>query len=129
MRSSNKIVIAGLGLSLAFGLSAGTGLAQAATTAPTAKPVTPACASATQQVTLTESRVAEATAGRDQIAGQVTAQKASRQRAINAADVTLVGKYNIQLGSSTASYNTMDSAVATAQAQLVQTRITKNATC
>jgi hypothetical protein len=43
--------------------------------------------------------------------------------------VALVGQINVQLGSSTALYNTMDSSVASAQARLVQAKAAKNAAC
>ncbi|MET1072729.1 MAG: hypothetical protein ABWY11_08810 [Umezawaea sp.] len=128
---TDKIVRFGFGLVLAFGLTAGTGLAQAAPsvgkTAP--KVDTVACADAKTQVSLAQARVTDAVSTRDAIGGQVGAQKASRQTAINAGDVTAVGRINVQLGSSTAFYTTMDSAVTVAQAQVVKNQAAKNAAC
>jgi hypothetical protein len=124
---THKIVYVGLGIALTLGVSAGAGLAQAAT--PTTHSVTPACSAATQQVTFTQARIDDDASTRSQIANQVTAQKSARQHAINTGAVDSVGQYNVQLGSSTAIYNTMDSALATAQAQLVQDRTAKNAAC
>ena len=97
---NNKIILTGLGVALAFGLTTGTGVAGAATT-PT----------------------------RTLAANEVTAQKAARQNAINAGNVALVGQINVQLGSSTATFNTTDGAVAGAQARLVRAKAAKIAAC
>ncbi len=121
--SINKILVTGLGVALTFGLSTGVGVAAAAA------PVTPACATAQQDVVLAQARLAEATPTRTTIGNQVTAQKASRQTAINAGNVELVGQINVQLGSSTAAFNTIDSAVASAQAQLVRSKAARVASC
>ena len=123
---TNKIVLTGLSVALAFGLSTGAGLAQASTSAQAA---TPACAAAKQQVVLTQGRIDDAVPTRTDLSNQVAAQKAARQKAINAGDVNQVGQINTQLGSSTALYNTMDSSVTSAQAQLVQAKATKTAAC
>ncbi|HZG89155.1 MAG TPA: hypothetical protein VEZ42_02990, partial [Pseudonocardia sp.] len=56
---NNKIILTGLGVALAFGLTTGTGVAGAATTP--AAPTTPTCAAATQEVTNAQARLAEAT--------------------------------------------------------------------
>jgi hypothetical protein len=119
----NKIVISGLGVALAFGLSSGVGVADAAT------PVSPACATARQNVVLAQARLAAAVPTRTQVGDQVSAQKTARQSAITAGNVELVGQINVQLGSSTATYNTMDSSVAGAQAQVVRTKAARTATC
>jgi hypothetical protein len=127
----NKIACVGFGIVLAFGLMTGSGLAQAAPsvgTTPT-QVDTSACSAAKLQVSLAQARVAEATTTRTQIGGQVSAQKSSRQTAINAGDVEAVGRINVQLGSSTAIYNTMDSSVTVAQAQVVRNQAAKNAAC
>ena len=124
---THKIVYAGIGIALALGVSAGSGLAQAAT--PTSHAVTPACSTAMQQVTFAQDRVNDDASTRGQIANQVAGQKTARQHAIDTGAVGQVGQYNVQLGSSTAIYNTMDSALATAQAELVQDKAAKNAAC
>jgi hypothetical protein len=121
--SRTTIAAAGLGLVLLLGSTIGAGAAQAAT------PASAACTSAMQQVVYAQSRVNEATPTRTTLANQVAAQKASRQTAINAGNVAQVGQINVQLGSSTALYNSMDSEVASAQAQLVQAKAAKNAAC
>jgi hypothetical protein len=121
--SKNKILVTGLGVALALGLSAGVGVADASV------PVSPACTTAKQNVVLAQARLDEATPTRTQLGNQVTAQKTARQSAVDAGNVELVGQINVQLGSSTASYNTMDSAVASAQAQLVRTKAAKTAAC
>ncbi len=123
----NKILVTGLGVALAFGLTAGAGVAGAAT--PTAAPTAPTCAAAKQDVTNAQARLAEATPTRTRTANEVAAQKTARQSAINAGNVALVGQINVQLGSSTAMFNTMDSAVASAQARLVQAKAVKIAAC
>ncbi len=120
--SRTAAAAAGLGLVLALSL-AGAGAAEATT------PVTAACTTAKQQVTYSQSSLDEATATRNGLGNQVTAQKADRQKAINAGNVEKVGQINVQLGSSTAMYNTMDSSVATAQAQLVRSKAAKSASC
>lgn len=128
----NKIVLAGIGILLTAGFSAGTGMATAApsTSAPTAAQApTAACVAATQQVTLTQARITEASATRTVFSNLVTSQKAARQKAITAGQVEVVSKINSQLGSSTALYNTMDSAVTHAQAQLVRNQAARNAAC
>lgn len=127
---NNKIILTGLGVALAFGLTTGTGVAGAATTptAPTA-PTTPTCAAATQELTNAQARLAEATPTRTLAANEVTAQKAARQNAINAGNVALVGQINVQLGSSTATFTTTDGAVAGAQARLVRAKAAKIAAC
>ena len=126
---NNKIILTGLGVALAFGLTTGTGVAGAATpTAPTA-PTTPTCAAATQELTNAQARLAEATPTRTLAANEVAAQKAARQNAINAGNVALVGQINVQLGSSTATFNTTDGAVAGAQARLVRAKAAKIAAC
>lgn len=121
----SKIAATGLGLALALGLtlSAGAGAAQAAT------PSSPACTAATQQLGFAQAGVTESTQTRSQLGTQVANQKSARQTAINAGNVELVGQINVQLGSSTALYNTVDSAVASAQARVVQAKTTKNAAC
>jgi hypothetical protein len=119
----NKIIITGVGVALAFGLSSTVGVANAAS------PVSPACATAKQDVVLAAARVSEATPTRTQAANKVTAQKTARQNAINTGNVALVGQINVQLGSSTAMFNTMDSAVAGAQAQQVKAKIARTAAC
>jgi hypothetical protein len=119
----NKIIITGVGVALAFGLSSTVGVANAAT------PVSPACSTAKQDVVLAQARVNEATPTRTQVGNRVTEQKTARQTAINAGNVALVGQINVQLGSSTATFNTIDSAVASAQAQLVQAKITRTNAC
>ena len=96
---NNKIILTGLGVALAFGLTTGTGVAGATT--PT----------------------------RTLAANEVTAQKAARQNAINAGNVALVGQINVQLGSSTATFTTTDGAVAGAQARLVRAKAAKIAAC
>ena len=127
---NNKLVRVGFGIVLAFGLMTGTGLAQAAPSTGVAPRVdSSTCSAAKLQVTLAQARVAEAMTTRTQVGGQVSAQKSSRQTAINAGDVEAVGRINVQLGSSTAIYNTMDSAVTVAQAQVVRNQATKNAAC
>jgi hypothetical protein len=126
---NNKIILTGLGVALAFGLTTGTGVAGATTpTAPTA-PTTPTCAAATQELTNAQARLAEATPTRTLAANEVTAQKAARQNAINAGNVALVGQINVQLGSSTATFTTTDGAVAGAQARLVRAKAAKIAAC
>jgi hypothetical protein len=122
-KNKTAAALAGLGLALTLSLTAGAGAAQAST------PDSAACAAAKQQVVLAQSSVDEATPTRNQYATQVANQKASRQNAINAGNVALVGQINVQLGSSTALYNTMDSSVASAQARLVQAKAAKNAAC
>ena len=121
--SRTTIASAGLGLALLVSLTAGAGAAQAAT------PSSAACTAAKQQVVYAQSSLDEATPTRNALASQVAAQKASRQTAINAGNVELVGQINVQLGSSTALFNTMDSAVASAQARVVRTKAAKNAAC
>ncbi len=128
----NKLVLAGLSLFLAAGFTAGTGMASASpsTGSPMAtQAVTAACTAAKQQVSLTQARITDATATRNDISNQVAGQKAARKTAINAGQVETVGKINVQLGSSTALYNTMDSAVTVAQAQLVRNQAAKSAAC
>ncbi|MET0233247.1 MAG: hypothetical protein ABW224_01270 [Kibdelosporangium sp.] len=128
----NKLVGAGIGLVLAFGLSAGAGLAQAAPStgaAQAGRADTTACTAAKQQVSFAQARVTEATATRGEMNKQVTSQKSARQTAINAGDVEAVGRFNVQLGSSTAMYTTMDSAVTVAQAQVVRNQAAKKAAC
>jgi hypothetical protein len=128
----NKVVLAGLGIVLAAGFTAGTGLASASpsTGSPMAtRAVTAACTAAKQQVSLTQSRITDATATRTDIGDQVAGQKAARKTAIGAGQVEAVGRINVQLGSSTALYNTMDSAVTVAQAQLVRYQAAKSAAC
>ena len=128
---NNKLVRVGFGIVIAFGLTTGAGLAQAAPSVGTtaAKVETSECKAAKQQLSLAQARVNEATTTRTDIGKQVTAQKSSRQTAINAGDVDSVGRINVQLGSSTSIYNTMDSAVTVAQAQVVRNQATKNAAC
>jgi hypothetical protein len=121
--SKNKILLTGLGVALAFGLSAGVGVADASA------PVSPTCTTAKQNVVLAQAGLDEATPTRTLLGNQVTAQKTARQTAINAGNVELVGQINVQLGSSTAAYNTMDSSVAGAQAQLVRAKGAKTAAC
>jgi hypothetical protein len=130
MRKS-KVVLGSLSILLAAGFSTGAGLASAAPSAgaPKAQAVTAACAAATQQVVLTQARITDAVATRNDFANQVAGQKAARTTAINAGQVEAVGKINVQLGSSTALYNTMDSSVTVAQAQLVRAQAAKNAAC
>ena len=118
---TNKIVITGLGIAMAFGLSVG--VADAST------PVSAACTTAKQNVVLAQASLNEATPTRTDIGNQVSAQKTARQNAINTGNVELVGQINVQLGSSTATYNTMDSAVASAQARLVRAKAAKSAAC
>ena len=127
----NKLARISFGIVLAFGLMTGTGLAQAAPSAgfTAARGDTAACSAAKLQVTLAQSRVSEAMATRTEIGGQVSAQKSSRQTAINAGDVAAVGRINVQLGSSTAIYTTMDSSVTVAQAQVVRNQAARNAAC
>ena len=124
---NNKIILTGLGVALAFGLTTGTGVAGAATTP--AAPTTSTCAAATQEVTNAQARLAEATPTRTLAANEVAAQKAARQNAINAGNVALVGQINVQLGSSTATFTTTDGAVAGAQARLVRAKAAKIAAC
>ena len=128
---NNKLVRVGFGIVLAFGLTTGAGLAQAAPSvgASAARVESPECKAAKQQVSLAQARVSEAAATRTEIGNQVTAQKSSRQTAINAGDVESVGRINVKLGSSTATYNTMDSSVTVAQAQVVRNQAAKNAVC
>lgn len=121
--NTNKIAAAGIGFALALSLGAGAGVASAATS------TTPACTAAIQQVGFAQASLAEATPIRTQFATQVATQKANRQSAINAGNVELVGQINVQLGSSTAQFNTMDSAVASAQARIVRANAAKNAAC
>ena len=123
--NKNKIAaaIAGLGLALSLSLTAAVGAAQAAT------PNSAACTAAKAQVGYAQSSLDEATPTRNLYATQVSTQKTNRQNAIKAGNVALVGQINVQLGSSTALYNSTDSAVATAQARLVQTKAAKNAAC
>jgi hypothetical protein len=121
--SKNKLLITGLGVALAFGLSAGVGVADASV------PVSPACTAAKQNVVLAQARLDEAMPTRTLLGNQVTTQKTARQTAINAGNVELVGQINVQLGSSTAGYNTMDSAVSSAQALLVRAKNAKTAAC
>ncbi len=123
MNKNKTAAVAGLGLALLISLTAGTGAAQAST------PASATCTAAKQQVVFAQSSLNEATPTRNLYATQVSNQKASRQNAINAGNVALVGQINVQLGSSTALYNSMDSAVASAQARLVQTKAAKNAAC
>lgn len=118
--NKNKIAVAGLGIALTFGLTIGAGAAQAAT---------PECNASKQQVVYAQTRVDEASSTRTVLGNQVTSQKAARQTAINAGNVELVGQINVQLGSSTALYNTMDSSLASAQAQLVRSKAAKTAAC
>jgi hypothetical protein len=127
----NKLARIGFGIVLAFGLTTTAGLAQAAPSvgASAARVETSECKAAKLQVTLSQSRVTEAMTTRTEIGKQVSAQKSSRQTAINAGDVESVGRINVQLGSSTAIYNTMDSAVTVAQAQVVRNQAAKNAAC
>jgi hypothetical protein len=128
----NKVVLGGLGILLVVGFSGGAGLASASpsTGSPMAtKTVTAACTAAKQQVSFTQARINEATATRTDIGNQVAGQKAARKTAIGAGQVETVGKINVQLGSSTALYNTMDSAVTVAQAQLVRDQAAKSAAC
>ena len=127
----NKLARIGFGIVLAFGLTAGTGLAQAAPSVgiTAARVDTAACSAAKLQVTLAQARVSEAMTTRTEIGGQVSAQKSARQTAINAGDVAAVGRINVQLGSSTAIYTTMDSSVTVAQAQVVRNQAAKNAAC
>lgn len=120
--NKKTITAAGLGFAIAVSLTAG-GTAQAAT------PASATCTAARQQVVIAQSGVDEATGTRNQLASQVAGQKAGRQNAIAAGNVELVGQFNVQLGSSTALYNTMDSAVASAQARLVRSKAAKNAAC
>jgi hypothetical protein len=128
---TNKFALAGLGIVMAFGISAGAGLANATpSSAPsTAHPVSAACSAAQQQVLFAQSRVDEAAPTRSYYSNLVTSQKASRQAAINAGNVEQVGRINVQLGSSTALFNTTDSAYTAAQAQVVNTKAAKNAAC
>lgn len=121
--NKNAITAAGLGFAIAVSLTAGAGAAQAAT------PSSSACTAAKQQVVIAQSSVDEATGTRNQLATQVNNQKAGRQNAITAGNVELVGQFNVQLGSSTALYNTMDSSVASAQARLVRSKAARNAAC
>jgi hypothetical protein len=121
--SRTAIAAAGLGLALALSLTAGAAVAQAAT------PGSAACTAAKQQVVYAQSSLDEATGTRNTLATQVAAQKADRQNAINAGNVEKVGRINVQLGSSTALYNTMDSSVASAQALVVRTKAARNAAC
>lgn len=126
----NKVVLAGLGIFLAAGFTAGAGMATAAPSAGTpAKGVSAACTAAKLQVTLAQGRITDASASRNEFANKVAAQKASRTTAINAGQVEAVSKINVQLGSSTALYNTMDSSVTVAQAQLARNQAAKNAAC
>lgn len=120
--NKNKIAAAGLGLALALSLTAGAGTAQAA-------PDSAACTAAKQQVAFAQTSVNEATPTRNQLAIQVGNQKTARQNAINVGNVELVGQINVQLGSSTAQFNTMDSAVASAQARLVRAKAARTAAC
>ncbi len=128
---TNKFARVGFGIVLAFGLTTGAGLAQAAPSTGTAaaRAETPACSAAKSQVSLAQARVTEAMGTRTEIGRQVTAQKTARQGAINAGNVDAVGRINVQLGSSTAMYTTMDSAVTVAQAQVVRNQAAKNAAC
>ena len=119
----NKIIITGVGVALAFGLSSTVGVANAGT------PVSAACTTAKQDVVLAQARLNEATPTRTQVGNKVTAQKTARQSAITAGNVELVGQINVQLGSSTAIYNTMDSSVASAQAQVARTKAARTAAC
>lgn len=120
---SNRIVIAGVGIALALGMTAGTGVASAAA------PVSAACSDARQQVGFAQARVDEAGSSRTRLGARVNSQKTARQAAINAGDVARVGQINVQLGSSTALYNTMDSSLASAQAQLVSSKAARSAAC
>jgi hypothetical protein len=131
MRKSN-VVLASLSILLAAGFSTGTGLANAAPSAGPPKAiqaVSAACTAATQQVSFIQVRITEASATRNDFANQVAAQKTARNTAITAGQVEAVSKLNLQLGSSTALYNTMDSSVTYAQAQLVRAQAAKNAAC
>jgi hypothetical protein len=127
----NKFARLGFGIVLACGLTTSAGLAQAAPSVGASAPrvETSTCKAAKQQVSLAQARVTEAVATRTEIGKQVTAQKSSRQTAINAGDVESVGRINVQLGSSTAIYTTMDSSVTVAQAQVNRNQAAKNAAC
>ncbi len=118
--NKNKIAVAGLGIALSFGLTIGAGAAQAAT---------PDCNASKQQVVYAQTSVDEASSTRTLLGNQVTSQKAARQTAITSGNVELVGQINVQLGSSTALYNTMDSSLASAQAQLVRSKAARTAAC
>lgn len=121
--AASRTTVAAAGLALAISLTAGAGAAQAAT------PASAACTAATQQVGYAQSGLDEATPTRDKLAAQVAGQKAARQTAVNAGNVELVGQINVQLGSSTALYNTADGSVASAQARVVRTKAAKKAAC
>ncbi len=118
--NKNKIAVAGLGIALTFGLTIGAGAAQA---------TTPTCTASKQQVVYAQTGVDEASSTRTLLGNQVTSQKTARQSAITAGNVELVGQINTQLGSSTALYNTMDSSLASAQAQLVRAKAARTAAC